>query len=106
MTFIVPSEALPTVSVISREAAYLVFGFGAAKPWSVEPWSDPGSILIRDGTSGTQRMIGEAIKVDADLWRGAPFKSSSKLLAALSAKNNESVAKARRRAKQSAFTTS
>jgi hypothetical protein len=76
MTFVVPSGSRE--QSISAEAAYYVFGFGANS--GVDPWTDESFIFTRDGSSGTQRMIGTAIGVDAGRWRGTPATSSSDLV--------------------------
>lgn len=77
--------AAPTASsqnVISREAAYFVFGFGADS--GVAPWTDPANIFIRDPDSGTQRMLALATGVDVTKWKGTPATSSSDLVNKLS----------------------
>jgi hypothetical protein len=75
MTFVVPHAS--TQETISAEAAYYVFGFGAES--GVEPWTDESVIFTRNEQSGTQRMIAQAIGVDASLFRGVVTASSSDL---------------------------
>jgi ABC-type phosphate transport system substrate-binding protein len=75
MTFVVP-VASPETS-ISAEAAYYVYGFGAAS--GVEPWTSEAMILRRDELSGTQRMIAAAISVDAARWKGTATTGSEDL---------------------------
>ena len=80
MTFAVPVGS-PEVS-ISAEAAYYVFGFGAAS--GVAPWTSESVIFRRDANSGTQRMIAAAIGVPAERWKGTATSGSSDLLQKLS----------------------
>jgi ABC-type phosphate transport system substrate-binding protein len=65
MTFVVHPDA--TIQSISAEAAYLVYGFGAASH-PVAPWNDATEIFLRSAASGTQGMIGTAIKVPPAKW--------------------------------------
>jgi hypothetical protein len=66
---------------ISSEAAYMVWGFGAAS--GVTPWTDPAFLLDRASSSGTQNMIGAAIGVPANQWQGTPQKSSGAVVTAI-----------------------
>lgn len=66
MTFAVPKDSAATA--ISAEAAYLVYGFGAASH-TVAPWIDNSVIFQRNGGSGTQNMIATAINVPAAKWQ-------------------------------------
>lgn len=79
MTFVVPKSS--PEKAISAEAAYYVFGFGSAS--GVTPWTDQSWILHRDEQSGTQRMIGAAIGVSPERWKGTVTSSSSELLTRL-----------------------
>ncbi|WP_437835125.1 substrate-binding domain-containing protein [Sorangium sp. So ce1153] len=72
MTFVVPNAS--TQESISAEAAYFVYGFGAAS--GVAPWTDERFIFQRNAGSGTQQMMAAAIRVPASRWRGAPATSS------------------------------
>ncbi len=81
MTFAVPSTSDQTS--ISLDAAYYVFGFGAAS--MVPPWTDPSYIFQRTSTSGTQNMIGATIGVPPALWQGVPHSSTGSMLTALQA---------------------
>jgi hypothetical protein len=67
---------------LSAEAAYNVFGFGAAS--GVAPWTDKAQIFHRDAASGTQRMIAAALGVPAERWAGTAVSSSGALVTALS----------------------
>jgi ABC-type phosphate transport system substrate-binding protein len=82
MTFTVPKDS--TATSISAEAAYLVYGFGAASN-AIAPWNDPTVIFQRNGGSGTQNMIATAINVPAAKWQPAANTnpSSDNMLTAL-----------------------
>jgi hypothetical protein len=54
--------------VISAEAAYLTFGLGMAGDTN---WNDETQIFIRDKNSGTQGMIGAAIRVPTTKFKGS-----------------------------------
>jgi ABC-type phosphate transport system substrate-binding protein len=66
---------------ISAEAAYMVWGFGAAS--GVSPWTDPGFLLDRAPSSGTQNMIAQTIGVPAAQWLGSPQQSSGAIVTAI-----------------------
>jgi hypothetical protein len=74
MTFIVPAASSQTV--ISGQAAYLVFGFGDAS--QAPPWTDHLLMFQRTPASGTQSMIANAIKVPPDKWKGTPAPPAQK----------------------------
>lgn len=57
-------------TAITAEAAYMVFGFGAAAGKQITPWNDPTVIFNRGGGSGTQAMLGVAINVPGAKWPG------------------------------------
>lgn len=85
--------AVPTAStqnVISRDAAYFVFGFGADS--GVAPWTDPLHIVIRDPDSGTQRMLALATGVEVTKWKGTAATSSSDLVNKLNSAMNKDAA--------------
>jgi hypothetical protein len=65
MVFVVPGGSSATT--ISAEAAYLTFGVG---PTGGTQWDDPTLHYVRNNGSGTETMIGKAIKVDAGKWWG------------------------------------
>jgi ABC-type phosphate transport system substrate-binding protein len=75
MTFVVPTSS--TETAISAEAAYYIYGFGAAS--GAEPWTAEPSIFRRDALSGTQQMVAAAIGVDASRWKGTGATSSDDL---------------------------
>ncbi len=82
--FVVPKSS--SQDVISREAAYFVYGFGAES--GVSPWDDEALILKRDVDSGTQQMIGLAIGVPPDRWKGTSVASSTDLVTAINTSIN------------------
>jgi hypothetical protein len=79
MTFVVPKGSSQTM--ISAEAAYFVFGFGAAG--MVTPWNNESFIFQRSATSGTQSMLGAAINVTPSKWKGVSQSSSGNMLTAV-----------------------
>ncbi|HKP63740.1 MAG TPA: hypothetical protein VJV78_43700 [Polyangiales bacterium] len=79
MTFAVPSSS--TQTVISAEAAYLVYGFGNAS--DAAPWTDETKIEQRSATSGTQQMIAAFLGVPAAKFKGHSNASSGDLVTAL-----------------------
>jgi hypothetical protein len=75
MTFAVASAS--TEQVISAEAAYMVFGFGAATTANtINPWNTPGDIYVRFWDSGTLEMIATAINLPGGKWVNATNKAS------------------------------
>src|SRR5215471_743453 len=83
MTF--AAHSLSKERAISGEAAYYVFGFGADS--QVPPWQFDASIFKRDALSGTQRMIGVAIGVPPERWRGTATTSSGDMVTHLATAN-------------------
>jgi len=83
MTF--AAHSLSKERAISGEAAYYVFGFGADS--QVPPWQFEASIFKRDPLSGTQRMIGAAIGVPPDMWKGTATTSSGDMVTRLATAN-------------------
>lgn len=81
MTFVVPSAS--TQTIISAEAAYLVYGFGNDS--EVSPWTDDTKIEQRSATSGTQQMISAFINVPAAKWKGHANAASGDVLTSLDA---------------------
>jgi len=75
-TFAVASAS--TEQVISAEAAYMVFGFGAATAANtINPWTVPGDIYVRFWDSSVTEMIALAINLPAGKWVNATTKSSA-----------------------------
>ncbi|HEX2573679.1 MAG TPA: hypothetical protein VH877_29280 [Polyangia bacterium] len=58
-----------TQTAISAEAAYFVFGFGAAAG-QVAPWTDDTRVLIRSDQSGIQQLPARIINTNASTWKG------------------------------------
>jgi hypothetical protein len=84
MTFVVPTASSQTV--ISAEAAYFVFGFG--QTGQVTPWDDESQYFVRNQNSGTQTMLGMAIHVPANRWKGIDSGSSGGVLTKLTGATN------------------
>jgi hypothetical protein len=76
MTFAVASAS--TEQVISAEAAYMVFGFGAATAANtISPWNIPGNIYVRFWDAAVLEMIATAINLPAGKWVNATNKASA-----------------------------
>ncbi len=89
---IVPSSS--SEKVISADAAYVVFGFGAAN-YVVAPWSDPASIFVPNTLSGALNLIGATVGLSPGKWFGATtstLASTSALASALKADATPSAA--------------
>ncbi len=65
--FVVPPSSKETV--ISQEAAFVVFGFGAVTN-IVNPWNDVNFIFRRAGTSGTYSMTAKLLGLDIAKFKG------------------------------------
>jgi ABC-type phosphate transport system substrate-binding protein len=87
MTFVAPSRAIG-VNNISAEAAYLTMGMPLTGK-AVSPWTTGASLAIRNSASGTQTMIGKAIRLDASKWLGTDEGGSSGVVNAMVAANNQ-----------------
>lgn len=72
-TFAAP--VLSTATAISAEAAYVVFGYDAVG-YAVPPWTDPGSIFVREATSGVQTLLGAAIGLGSPYWANSALATS------------------------------
>jgi hypothetical protein len=79
MVFVVPGVS--TETTISAEAAYMAFGVG---PTANTPWNDPMKHQVRNSGSGTETMIGKAIKVPAGSWWGVNAGSATNVANAVS----------------------
>ena len=64
MLFVVPGRSQQ--QAITAEAARAVFGMGG----KVAPWTDPSLFFVRNGSTGTQQMVGHAIDVPAGAFWG------------------------------------
>lgn len=80
MEMVVPVAS--SQSAISAEAAYLLWGFGAGG--EVGAWTDETQMIRRNEQSGTQTMIGLAIGVPANRWKGIDAGGSSGVLTQVS----------------------
>ena len=82
MTFVVPggSSGASNETIISAEAAYLVFGFGGDADTA---WTDNTLLFRRNESSGTQQMISAAIKVPAAKWKGVDANGSGGVITML-----------------------
>jgi hypothetical protein len=94
MTFSVPAASKYTE--ISAQAAYFVFGFGAAggvrdADSGGAMWNDEEALLQRSPSSGTQAMIAAAIGVPATAWKGKLHKTSDDVAAALQAAGDDPI---------------
>jgi hypothetical protein len=69
--------------VISANAAYFVFGFGATG--GVTPWTDESQMFVRTATATSQILLAAAIGVPANRWKGVAEPSSAAVLSALAA---------------------
>lgn len=80
MTFVVPK--MSTEKSISAAAAYFVFGFGQDS--GVAPWNDNTHIFRRNGSSGTQSMIGRLIGVPPAKFKGVDATNSAGVIMSVS----------------------
>jgi hypothetical protein len=85
MTFVAPKLA-DGVSNISAEAAYYVMG-QPDNGKNILTWTDTTKLAIRSASSGTQSMLGKAIRLDASLWHGHNSGNSQGVETALSTAN-------------------
>jgi ABC-type phosphate transport system substrate-binding protein len=91
MNFVVPAGSSETV--ISADAAFLVYGLGIAG--GVSPWTvDENLLLRRNEGSGTQSMISAALSVNNPVilppnkWKGKDAGGSGALLTAVAGSSN------------------
>lgn len=75
---------------ISSEAAYFVFGFGAAG--QAAPWTDESQIFVRDSKSAAQLFVGLAAGVPPDKFKGVNTNSNQGTVTAVSAAVNPEAA--------------
>jgi hypothetical protein len=71
--FVTPTASDQTV--ISAEAARLVFGLGGDNGKST-PWTDPSSMLIRSPSTGTDIILSLAIDMPPTAWWGSVVKNA------------------------------
>lgn len=79
-----------TRTVISANAAYFVFGFGASS--MVSPWVDESQMFVRTLTASPQIILGLGIGVPAARWRGTAQGSSAAVIASIAASVNPDAA--------------
>jgi hypothetical protein len=77
--FMVPAGS--SQRVISRDAAYFVYGFGSDS--GVQPWTDETLLFQQEGAPTIQVLVGLAIGVPADRWKGTSVLSGDEMVAAL-----------------------
>lgn len=82
--FTVPNTS--SQKAISADAAYRVYGLGAAS--AVSPWDDEQFIFKRYEGSGNQQTISTFIGVPVDRWRGQEVRSSADMKPKLIASTN------------------
>jgi hypothetical protein len=68
---------------ISAEAAYHVFGLGAAG--GVAPWTDEEQLFVRNATSAAQLFIAGSIGVPAEKFKGKDMKTNGATVAGVGA---------------------
>lgn len=76
--------AVPATSrerAISAEAAYKVYGFGAAS--RVAPWTHEADVFRRRSSSGNQQTVALTLGLPADAFRGRDANGSTNVLRAL-----------------------
>ncbi len=86
MTFVAPFKAM-NVTNISAEAAYFVMG-QPDNAKTILSWTDTTKLAIRSVSSGTQSMLGRAIRLDGSLWHGHNSGNSQGVETALKAAND------------------
>jgi hypothetical protein len=74
-----------TQTVISSEAFYLIYGFGADA--GIEPWTNPDPVYLqrRDSDSGTQAMVSLASGLPVGSYQGTDATGGSTLVSNLAA---------------------
>jgi len=82
ITFVVPSGSKQ--SVISAEAAHLVFAAGGDQGKAM-PWIDPTLYFVRSSGTGTVQLPSRAIGVSPTAWWGIDRLSATNLVAAMEA---------------------
>jgi hypothetical protein len=82
ITIVVPSGSKQTV--ISAEAAHLVFGAGgdSGRAW---PWSDARYYFTRSSGTGTMQLVARTVTVDPELVWGIDRLSAANLVASMEA---------------------
>ena len=76
MVFVTPKKVTAQLN-ISAEAAYFVMGQPETGK-TVAPWTDATKLAVRNFKSGTQTMIGAAIRLDANAFKGTDSMSAGR----------------------------
>jgi hypothetical protein len=79
LLFVVP--VVSPATAISANAAYFVYGFGAAG--MVDPWNNDFQIIARNSSSATQIILGKAIGVPAPQWKGVLTNSAGSMVSTM-----------------------
>lgn len=82
ITLVVPSAS--TQTVISAEAAHLVFGAGGNNGRAA-PWSDPRYYFTRSSGTGTTQIVARTVTVDPTMVWGIDRLSATNLVASMEA---------------------
>lgn len=80
MGFVVPSAS--SQKVISANAAYYIYGLGAASA-NVAPWIDDTLVYKRNEASGTSLLIGASLGVPAIKWKNTDALFSGNMISLL-----------------------
>ena len=86
MVFVTPKKVTAQLN-ISAEAAYFVMGQPETGK-TVAPWTDATKLAVRNFKSGTQTMIGAAIGLDANAFKGTDSMSAGGVQNAVNAGQN------------------
>jgi hypothetical protein len=89
MLFVVPGQSQETA--ITADAARAVFGMGGDNGLAT-PWTDPTLYFVRNGSTGTQQMIGHAIDVPASAFWGQDRGSAANVDALMKTISDPTVA--------------
>jgi hypothetical protein len=89
MLFVVPGQSQETA--ITADAARAVFGMGGNDGLAT-PWTDPTLYFVRNGSTGTQQMIGHAINVPASAFWGEDRGSAANVDALMKTISDPTVA--------------
>jgi hypothetical protein len=84
----VPQQS--TQQSISAEAAYFVFGFGAAG--QVSPWTDEASLVVRNSTSAAQIAVALAAGLPPDRFKGTDAQTNSRSIQLVAGATNKEAA--------------
>jgi hypothetical protein len=72
-------KAQTTVTAITAEEAYYIFGFGMAG--MIAPWTDETQLFVRTATKSTQLTWADNIGIPADRFKGIPNDKSAQVVA-------------------------